>query len=192
MLKLGLSDTCATPRSRRCSSIWPCASKNATGEPTSAPSADSLTMRPRRPAPRRRSPPPPTAPAADDSRRPGRPARRLSCRSQRPGSPKSPTASVDVRPEHGHRLVAITHERPDGQVALAAQVDEAAADGAGRTGDEDVVHRRPPLGGMLRLKRNRLCGSRCRLRSTRRCQSGGEYAERTRCGVAPSRSRKFT
>ena len=45
MYQLDRRITHPVPDARRCSSTWPCQSQNATGEPGSAPTADSLTTR---------------------------------------------------------------------------------------------------------------------------------------------------
>src|SRR5258708_3866081 len=45
MYQLDRTITHPVPDARRCCSTWPCQSQNATGEPGSAPTADSLTTR---------------------------------------------------------------------------------------------------------------------------------------------------
>ncbi len=136
-----------------------CQCQNATGDPSSAPRAESLTMR-RTPAAAARSTTVHSwstcsATLAQARKTASTPSRAASSEAGRAKSPRTTSTGGQRR---GGR---VAHEGAHLDVGVAGEEGgDGAADVAGRSGDEDAVHDGcPSVWVTLRLKRKTLSGS---------------------------------
>jgi hypothetical protein len=99
----------------------------------------------------------------------------------RPRIAEVPDRRLDMVAELRRGLARVPHEGTNGHAALKQFPDHPRPHVAGRPGHQYFLHHSPilsawpffRLGGMLRLKRKRLCGSCSSLSATSRSQSPG-------------------